>query len=76
MHGVHVLPGAVAVLLVLVGQLLDVAVGLARAETAHGAGQPLPQRVAGTLGARRAVGAQGLAGARLQGIVAGHGQGI
>lgn len=76
MHGVHVLPGAVAVLLVLVGELLDVAVRLARAEPAHRAGQPFPQRVAWALGPRRAVRAQGVAGARLQGIVTGYGQGV
>lgn len=75
-HGVHVLPGAVAVLLVLVGELLDVAVRFARTEPAHGAGQPLPQGVARALGPRRAVRAQGVAGARLQGVVAGYGQSV
>ena len=63
-----------AVLLVLVGQLLDVAVRFARAQAPHGAGQPLAQRVARPLGPRGGVGPQGVAGARLQGVVAGDGQ--
>ena len=76
MHGVHVLPGALAVLLVLVGKLLNMAVSLSGAEPPHGAGQPLPQRVPGAFGAWRAVRTQGLAGAWLQGIVTGYRQGV
>lgn len=41
-HCVHVLSCAVTVLLVLVGELLDVAVSFAGAEPAYRAGQPLP----------------------------------
>lgn len=71
-HGIHVLPCALAVLLMLVGQFLHVAIGFARAEPPHGAGQPLPQRVPWAFRARGAVGTQGLARARLEGIVTGY----
>lgn len=72
-HGVHVLSRSLAVLLVLVGQFLHVAVGFAGAEPPHGAGQPLPQRVPRAFGAGGAVRTQGLARARLQGVVTGYG---
>lgn len=48
---VHVLPRAIAVLLVLVGELLNVAVCFAGAEPPYRAGQPLPQCVPGAFGA-------------------------
>lgn len=51
MHGVHVLPCAIAVLLVLVGELLNVSICFARAESTYRAGQPLPQRVPRAFGA-------------------------
>lgn len=41
-HRVHVLPRAIAVLLMLVGELLDVAVGFTGAKPPNGTRQPLP----------------------------------
>lgn len=64
-HSIHVLSRSLTVLLMLVGQFLHVAVGFARAEPPHRAGQPLPQCVPWAFRAGGAVGTQGLAGARL-----------
>lgn len=41
-HRVHVLPRAIAVLLMLVGELFDVAVGFTGAEPPNRTRQPLP----------------------------------
>ena len=68
-----------AALLVLVRQLLHVPIRLAAAQPPHGACQPLTQRVARALGARRAlrpyhVGLEGGHGGGRAGVVAGDGQ--
>lgn len=73
---VHVLPRAVTVLLMLVGELLDVAISFTGAEPPNRTRQPLPQSVSRTFGTRGAVRTQGLAGAGLQGIITGYGQGV
>lgn len=54
-HSVHVLSCSLTVLLMLVGQFLHMAIGFARAEPPHRAGQPLPQCVPWALGAGGAV---------------------
>lgn len=75
-HHVHVLPCAVAVLLVLVGEFLDVTISFTGAKPPYRACQPLSQSIPGTFGSWWAVRTQGLAGARLQSIITGYRQGV